>query len=159
LKKYQYASIAESQPEKSPIIVVMVGTATRYVLIAAWLNPIPNTNSFARIAKKYVMNLNVIAMTNSLTHNNVEYSITTGDLNPLTGALDSITLWSPTLATDLVFPGGWAQLLDESEDYLQGKALGYFTRHDVEDVAYEELPEFCKRNFDKFKKHFEASVN
>jgi hypothetical protein len=98
-------------------------------------------------------------MTNDVTHNNVEYSITCGDLNPITGALDSITLWSPKLATDLVFPGGWAQLLDESEDYLQGKALGYFTRHDVEDVAYEELPEFCKRNFDKFVKHFEASVN
>jgi hypothetical protein len=102
-------------------------------------------------------------MTNSLTHNNVEYSITTGDLNPITGALDSITLWSPTLATDLVFPGGWTQLLNETNEHLSKQSRenpwGRYTMHDVESAAYDDLEEFCKSNFDKFEKHFETSVN
>lgn len=94
---------------------------------------------------------------NEVTINNKDYEIT------IYG--DDLVLWCATEAIERVYEGGYSQLKYESEKYLEQQrresfgGIGYISNTMIAEVALEELPEFCKRNFWKFEKRLEASVN
>jgi hypothetical protein len=94
---------------------------------------------------------------NEVTIENKDYEITIDG--------DNLTLWCATEPIEKVYHGGYIVSKHEAKKYLESQrresfgGFGYITNSMIAEVALEELPEFCKRNFDKFVKHFEHSIN